>query len=106
MKFFIAVTASLLFVGLPQTFVCVSASPPQQPPALPADAQAPQFVDAGDYVYISAQGPRRRDGSTPANFPDQVRQSLDNIKSVLDSAHLTLDHLVYVQVYLEDVSHY
>jgi enamine deaminase RidA (YjgF/YER057c/UK114 family) len=106
MKFFIAALASLLFLGVAQTLVCVSASRSQQTPSPPADAQAPQFVDAGDYVYISAQGPRRPDGSTPANFPDQARQSLDNLKSVLDSTHLTLEHLVYVQVYLEEVSHY
>jgi enamine deaminase RidA (YjgF/YER057c/UK114 family) len=107
MKFFIAATASLLFAAA--SALVISRSPAagaQQAPSLPADAQAPQFVDAGDYVYISAQGPRRRDGSTPTNFPDQLRQSLDNIKSALEFAHLTLDHLVYVQVYLEDVSHY
>ena len=87
-------------------FVCllVSASPlfAQQRP----DALGPNGFDAGDYVYISAQGPLRPDGALPPNFPDQVRQSLDNVKQVVESAGLTMDHVVYVQVYLEDTSHY
>jgi enamine deaminase RidA (YjgF/YER057c/UK114 family) len=63
-------------------------------------------VDAGDYVYISAQGPHRPDGSSPATFGDQVRQALDNVKAVVESAGLTMEHVVYTQVYLEDISKY
>ena len=63
-------------------------------------------VDAGDYVYISGQGPRRPDGSLPATFGAQVRQSLDNVKTVVESAGLTMDHVVYTQVYLEDMGKY
>jgi enamine deaminase RidA (YjgF/YER057c/UK114 family) len=61
-------------------------------------------VDAGDYLYVSAQGPRRPDGSLPATFEAQVRQALDNVKAIVQSAGLTMDHVVYTQVYLEDVS--
>jgi reactive intermediate/imine deaminase len=60
-------------------------------------------VDAGDYVYVSGQGPRRPDGSLPATFGAQVRQALDNVKSVVQAAGLTMDHVVYTQVYLEDI---
>jgi reactive intermediate/imine deaminase len=63
-------------------------------------------IDAGDYVYVSGQGPRIRDGSTPASFPAQVRQCLDNIRTVVEAAGLTMNHVVYVQVYLEDMNHY
>jgi len=63
-------------------------------------------VDAGDYVYVSGQGPRRPDGSLPATFAAQVRQALDNIKSVVEAAGLTMEHVVYTQVYLEDISKY
>lgn len=76
-------------------------------PALPSpDIFSSPGIDAGDYVYLSGQGPRRQDGATPENFPDQVRQSLDNLKRVLESAGLTIDHLVYVQVYLQDINQY
>jgi reactive intermediate/imine deaminase len=76
----------------------------------PASAGADHFsspgVDAGDYVYVSGQGPRRPDGSLPATFAAQVRQALDNIKSVVEAAGLTMEHVVYTQVYLEDISKY
>jgi enamine deaminase RidA (YjgF/YER057c/UK114 family) len=71
-----------------------------------SDVLGPNGVDAGDYVYVSAQGPRRSDGTTPAKFVDQVRQSLDNVRKIAASAGLTMDHVVYVQVYLEDTTHY
>lgn len=63
-------------------------------------------VDAGDYLYISAQGPRRPDGSLPPTFIAQARQALDNVKSVVEAAGLTMEHVVYTQVYLEDISKY
>lgn len=63
-------------------------------------------VDAGDYVYISGQGPRRADGTVPTTFADQVRQTLANIKSILESDGLSMDNVVYTQVYLEDMSQY
>ena len=62
-------------------------------------------IDAGDYLYISAQGPRRADGTTTSRFSDQVRQCLDNAKHLVEAAGLTMEHVVYVQVYLEDSSH-
>lgn len=63
-------------------------------------------VDAGDYLYISAQGPRRADGSLPTSFDAQVRQSLDNVKKIVEASGLTLEHVVYTQVYLDDMSQY
>jgi len=63
-------------------------------------------VDAGDYVYVSGQGPRRPDGSLPSAFSEQVQQSLDNIKAIVEAAGLTMDHVVYTQVYLTDIGKY
>jgi enamine deaminase RidA (YjgF/YER057c/UK114 family) len=76
-----------------------------------ADARSPVHpvpngFDAGDYVYVSGQGPRGAGGKTSADFPAQVRQCLDNIRKVVETAGLSMDHVVYVQVYLEDVKHY
>ena len=68
-----------------------------------SDKSAPKAVEAAGYVFVSGQGPRRADGTVPGNFADQVRQALENVKSALESAGLTTDHLVYMQVYLEDV---
>ena len=63
-------------------------------------------VDAGDYVYVSGQGPQRPDGTLPATFAEQAQQVLDNIKAIVQAAGLTMDHVVYAQVYLTDVSKY
>jgi reactive intermediate/imine deaminase len=71
-----------------------------------ADGFGSPGINAGDYVYVSGQGPRRQDGSVPASFSDQVRQTLLNVRSVVEAAGLTMDHVVYVQVYLEDMNHY
>lgn len=76
----------------------------------PAQAQTSRFyspaVDAGDYVYISGQGPRRLDGTVPANFNEQVRQALDKVKAIVESAGLTMENVVYTQVYLQDIHQY
>jgi 2-iminobutanoate/2-iminopropanoate deaminase len=73
-------------------------------------AQANRFyspgVDAGDYLYISGQGSRRPDGGSPASFEAQIRQALDNVKAIVESAGLTMEHVVYTQVYLQDISQY
>jgi reactive intermediate/imine deaminase len=78
--------------------------PQQVPPS--SDASGSPGIDAGDYVYVSGQGPGRQDRGRPTNFADQVRQSLENVKSVVEKAGLTMDHVVYVQVYLEDMNQY
>ena len=57
-------------------------------------------------MYISGQGSRKPDGSLPSAFDEQVKQALDNVQAVVKSAGLTIDHVVYMQVYLEDVSKY
>src|SRR5207249_8703279 len=63
-------------------------------------------IDAGDYIYISGQGPRRPNGTLPPNFSEQCRQAFDNIRNVVEAAGLTNAHVVYTQVYLEDISKY
>src|SRR6267154_3823248 len=65
---------------------------PTQAPAA-SDALGSPGIDAGDYAYFSGQGPRLRDGSIPTNFVDQVRQCLENVRSVVEVAGLTMDHV-------------
>ena len=105
MRPFFLLVASLLIAGSSQIQAQVRAVAPKQTPAA-ADGFGSPAVDAGDYLYVSAQGPRRQDGTVPTNFADQVRQSLQNIKSVVEAMGLNMDHVVYVQVYLEDMNHF
>ena len=78
---------------------------PADSPATAGTVRSPG-VDAGDYLYVSGQGPRRPDGSVPSAPDGQIRQTLDNVRSVLEAAGLTLDHVVYAQVYLTDITAY
>ena len=100
----------LSFVALLPFFAASARAQSQAVSPQPAPASTEVFnspgIDAGDYVYLSGQGPRRLDGSTPEKFSDQVRQSRENAKKVIQAARLTMDHLVYLQVYLPDMDHY
>ena len=71
-----------------------------------AGAKAPASVDGGDYIYISAQGPRGADGALPATFAAQARQAFNNLRSVVESAGLTMNNVVYTTVYLTDIGQY
>jgi 2-iminobutanoate/2-iminopropanoate deaminase len=86
-------------------FVVLASEPAASAQARPAPSgkSAPKAVEAAGYVFVSGQGPHRPDGSMPTAFADQVRQALENVKNALQSAGLTTDHVVYTQVYLEDV---
>jgi enamine deaminase RidA (YjgF/YER057c/UK114 family) len=42
----------------------------------------------------------------PATFDAQSRQSLENVKSILEAAGLTMEHVVYSHVYLENIGNY
>jgi 2-iminobutanoate/2-iminopropanoate deaminase len=100
----------LLLAGLLLSFAAcaqaqLQAVAPRQAPAQNNAFGSPS-VDAGDYLYVSGQGPRRPDGSTPRDFAQQVRQSLENVRAVVEAAGLTMEHVVYLQVYLEDIHQY
>src|SRR5882757_4187478 len=69
-----------------------------------ANALSSPGVLADGYLYVSGQGPRRADGSLPPDTAGQIRQALDNVKAVVESAALTMDHVVYLQIYLEDIT--
>jgi len=100
----------LFVVGLLFLISCAQVASAQVRAVVPTQAQATEFyspaVDTGDYVYISGQGPRRPDGSSPTTFSEQCRQALDNIKLIVQAAGLTTENVVYTQVYLEDTSKY
>ena len=76
------------------------------PPSAHADHSYSPGVDADDYLYISAQGPAKLDGEVQPGFSEQVKQALTNIEAVLQAANLSREHLVYVQVYMQDIGKY
>ena len=63
-------------------------------------------IMAGDFLYVSGQGARDRDGRLPDTVDGQVRQTLENVKTIVEAAGLTLEHVVYSQVYLASMSNH
>ena len=92
---------------------CVLAATPllrtQTGAVVPASGPAPvgpysPGVIADGYLYVSGQGATAMDGQMPASVEAQAQQALDNVKAVVEAAGLTLDHVVYTHVYLEDIT--
>jgi reactive intermediate/imine deaminase len=63
-------------------------------------------VLAGDFLYVSGQGGRDAEGKLPATIEGQARQTLQNVKSIVEAAGLTMGHVVYTQVYLDNMAHH
>jgi 2-iminobutanoate/2-iminopropanoate deaminase len=59
----------------------------------PVGPYSPGIV-AGDFLYVSGQGARDREGKLPDTVEGQVRQTLDNVKLIVEAAGLTLEHVV------------
>ena len=60
----------------------------------------------GDYLYVSGQGARDASGKLNAAPDEMARQSFRNIKAIVEAAGLTMEHIVYSQVYLhKDISY-
>ena len=61
-----------------------------------------QAVVTGHLVFTAGQIPANPHGQIPADFSDQVRQTLRNLGAVLEAAGSGLDRLVKVNAYLPD----
>jgi reactive intermediate/imine deaminase len=60
----------------------------------------------GDFLYVSGQGGRDREGALPSTVEGQARQTLQNVKAIVEASGLTLEHVVYTQVYLTDMANH
>jgi 2-iminobutanoate/2-iminopropanoate deaminase len=64
-------------------------------------------VVAGGFVYISGQGPIDPEtGTMPDAFVDQVRQTLRNVRTILEAAGSSLDDVVKVNAYVTDLTRF
>ena len=71
------------------------------PAAIGAYSQA---VKAGELVYISGQIPLTPDGELIAgDVSEQTRQSLDNLKAILEESGSSLEDTVKVNIYASDM---
>jgi len=72
--------------------------------APPLNSTYSQAVRLGDLIYLSGQLGVRPDGTLPAEFPEQVRQALDNVATVLEAAGSSLSLVAKVNIYITDFS--
>ncbi len=64
-------------------------------------------VVANGFVYVSGQGPVDPEtGEMPDGFTDQVRQTLRNLRTILEAAGSGLDDVVKVNAYLTDLTRF
>jgi 2-iminobutanoate/2-iminopropanoate deaminase len=64
-------------------------------------------VVANDFVYVSGQGPVDPEtGTMPDGFADQVRQTLKNVRTILEAAGSSLDDVVKVNAYVTDLTRF
>jgi enamine deaminase RidA (YjgF/YER057c/UK114 family) len=61
-------------------------------------------VVSGGFVFVSGQGPvDPATGKMPDGFADQVRQTLENLQTILEAAGSSLDGVVKVNAYVTDL---
>jgi len=64
-------------------------------------------VVSGGFVFISGQGPVDPEtGTMPDAFADQVRQTLKNVRTILEAAGSSLDEVVKVNAYVTDLTRF
>ncbi len=64
-------------------------------------------VVANGFVYVSGQGPVNPEtGSAPDGFEDQVRQTFENLGTILEAAGSRFDEVVKVNAYITDLTRF
>jgi 2-iminobutanoate/2-iminopropanoate deaminase len=66
-----------------------------------------QAVVANGFVYVSGQGPVNPEtGRAPDGFEDQVRQTFENLRTILEAAGSGLGDVVKVNAYVTDLTRF
>lgn len=64
-----------------------------------------QAIDCGPFIYASGQIPLNpATGEMAEGIPEQTRQSLANVKAILEAAGLTMANVVKTTVFLADMN--
>lgn len=75
--------------------------------AAPAGGHYSHAVVANGFVFVSGQGPvDPATGRMPDDFAGQVRQTLANLRTILEGAGSSLDDVVKINCYLSDVTRF
>lgn len=66
-----------------------------------------QGIDAGSFIFTSGQLPvDPKTGMMPGDIREQARQSLTNVKVVLEAAGSSMDKVVKTTVFLKDMNNF
>ena len=66
-----------------------------------------QAIQAGDFLYVSGQIPvDPATGSVPAEIAAQARQSLENLKAIVEAAGYSLADVVKTTIFAADIANF
>ena len=71
--------------------------------ATPALGPYSAGVSAGSLIFVSGQIPTDAGGALPEGIEAQTRQSIENVRTVLENAGSDLRHVVKTTVFLKDM---
>jgi 2-iminobutanoate/2-iminopropanoate deaminase len=75
--------------------------------AAPAGGHYSHAIVANGFVFVSGQGPvDPATGMMPDDFEGQVRQTLANLRTILEGAGSSLDDVAKINCYLSDVTRF
>ncbi len=92
------ITACLLLSGAERRVVFPAGAKPVGPYS--------PGIFAGDYLYVSGQGARGADNKFSESSEDRIRQSLKNVQAIIEAGGLTMEHILYTQVYMHQSTTY
>jgi 2-iminobutanoate/2-iminopropanoate deaminase len=72
--------------------------------ATPALGPYSAGVSVGDLVFVSGQIPTDANGVLPEGIAAQAKQSILNVKTVLEAGGSDLQHVVKTTVFLRDIN--
>jgi 2-iminobutanoate/2-iminopropanoate deaminase len=61
-------------------------------------------IKAKGFLFVSGQVGKDIQGEIVEGFAAQVRQSMENLRSILEAAGCTMDDLVKLTIYVTDIS--
>ena len=63
-------------------------------------------IIAGDFMYVSGQASVDPDGGViiKGTFEEEMRRSIENMRSILEAGGLSLDHVINVKSYVAEQS--
>jgi reactive intermediate/imine deaminase len=73
------------------------------PGVVPIGPYSPGIL-TDEFLYVSGQGAKNAEGRIPPDLHGQLRQCFENVKTIVETAGLTMEHVVYTQVYLTGAS--